>query len=380
MLNVCYRRFCEDQLELIDVKIKSYCSWFWSVSSVVKRKSPVAKTLVKNGCAAMMAAIEIHNKPVFEYRYEVCTLLVINAWELVIKALIYKRWKEVPLEDEGQPRPFKKCLNDVSSRLAGDEHHAFLPIKESLLSLYKYRNSVAHFHSEELDVVLFSLLRASVIDFARFVKAHFDRDVCSKPTVLLPIHVSGDFNPVEFLIKRPTQSAASREVRDFINGLFDSCQRLQEAGVKESIFSTWKVELLSAKKANNADILAAKINTQNDATPLEIVNRLGDVRFSNSSGATEVRLSDKEFFSIYSEDHETICKNATSMFCDFKCNPKFHSIKNAIKGDPHFHQVRYLSPNNKEQKKDWYAKTFYTELAKHYTYSTSQMPEHDTSE
>lgn len=38
----------------------------------------------------MFAAVEIHNKPVFEYRYEVGTLLVINAWELALKAHIAK--------------------------------------------------------------------------------------------------------------------------------------------------------------------------------------------------------------------------------------------------------------------------------------------------
>ena len=53
-----------------------------------KGKSPIALSLLRNSKTAMFAAIEIHNKPVFTYRYEVTTMLVINAWELLLKAYI----------------------------------------------------------------------------------------------------------------------------------------------------------------------------------------------------------------------------------------------------------------------------------------------------
>lgn len=334
----------------------------------LKRKSPVAKTLVKNGCAALMAAIEIHNKPVFDYRYEVCTLLVINAWELVVKALIYQKWKNIKLEDEGNPRPFKKCLNDVAAHLTGEDARSFLVVKENLENLYKYRNSVAHFHSEELDVILFSLLRASVIDFAAFVRTHFNREVCGGPTVILPIHVSGDFNPIEFLVKRPSESGASNEVHDFINGLFESCERLQAAGINDSIFSTWTMGILSAKKAANADVLAARTNTAPDATPINLLNTLGDeIKISDSPSATLVRMTDEEFFKIYSENYEAVCNTASEMFDDFKANSRFHAIKEKLKGNPNFHEIRWLGPEGKGQKKDWYTKAIYGELAKHYT-------------
>ena len=62
-----------------------------------KRKSPVAKSLVKNSIAAIHSAIEIHNKPSFNYRYEVVVLLALNSWELLIKAYLYKFHKNVKL-------------------------------------------------------------------------------------------------------------------------------------------------------------------------------------------------------------------------------------------------------------------------------------------
>ena len=46
--------------------------------------------LLKNSIAAYFAAIEIHNKPNFCYRYETTTLLLMNAWELMLKGFVKK--------------------------------------------------------------------------------------------------------------------------------------------------------------------------------------------------------------------------------------------------------------------------------------------------
>jgi len=45
-----------------------------------------SKELMERSVSAMLAAIEIHNKPEFRYRLESFTILAINAWELLLKA------------------------------------------------------------------------------------------------------------------------------------------------------------------------------------------------------------------------------------------------------------------------------------------------------
>src|SRR5437868_15124167 len=42
--------------------------------------------LVKKAEAALLAAIEIYNKPSFAYREETFAILALNAWELLLKA------------------------------------------------------------------------------------------------------------------------------------------------------------------------------------------------------------------------------------------------------------------------------------------------------
>jgi hypothetical protein len=48
------------------------------------------RRLRDNSKSAMLAAIEIYNKPQIEYRDECFVILLINAWELILKALLSK--------------------------------------------------------------------------------------------------------------------------------------------------------------------------------------------------------------------------------------------------------------------------------------------------
>jgi hypothetical protein len=122
----------------------------------------------------MLAAVEIHNKPVFAYRYEVSTMLVINAWELLLKAYIYKYLKSVKLYKKGgRTKEFEECVACVASTIGRE----FEVVKESLLNLYEYRNNVTHFYSEDLDALLYSLLRANVGFYVEFLEKRFSVDL-----------------------------------------------------------------------------------------------------------------------------------------------------------------------------------------------------------
>ncbi len=53
------------------------------------------RKLLGNAKSAMMADIEIYNKPIFQYRDECVVILLLNAWELVLKALLSKHKKSI---------------------------------------------------------------------------------------------------------------------------------------------------------------------------------------------------------------------------------------------------------------------------------------------
>jgi hypothetical protein len=49
------------------------------------------KRLADNSLAAMLAAVEVYNKPQMTYRDEVTVMLIVNAWELALKATLRQR-------------------------------------------------------------------------------------------------------------------------------------------------------------------------------------------------------------------------------------------------------------------------------------------------
>lgn len=60
--------------------------------------------LVRNAKAAMLAAIEIYNKPRFAYRDECCVILLLNSWELILKALLSRNGRSIfYLKRRGEP-------------------------------------------------------------------------------------------------------------------------------------------------------------------------------------------------------------------------------------------------------------------------------------
>ena len=48
------------------------------------------KELLDKSIAAMVAAIEVYNKPDFRYREETFSVIAVNAWELACKAYVLK--------------------------------------------------------------------------------------------------------------------------------------------------------------------------------------------------------------------------------------------------------------------------------------------------
>lgn len=53
-------------------------------------KHPKYKSFVDKSIGAALSAIEIYNKPDFKYREETFSILMINSWELLLKAKIIK--------------------------------------------------------------------------------------------------------------------------------------------------------------------------------------------------------------------------------------------------------------------------------------------------
>ena len=84
---------------------------------MAKRKM-VYNNLVKNSISAYFAAVELHNKPNIAYRYETVTLLMMNAWELALKAYVKKNIKNRSIfTEDGHTITIEKALSYTTEHI-----------------------------------------------------------------------------------------------------------------------------------------------------------------------------------------------------------------------------------------------------------------------
>jgi hypothetical protein len=197
-------------------------------------RQKLAQSLAANAKSAMFAAVEIHNKPIFQYRYEVCTLLVVNAWELALKAYIAQDLESVRLiKKDGTTKPFPECVACVSSKLG----KAFEATRQSLEILYEYRNKVAHFYEDDIGIVVLGLLKSSVLFFSDFLEERFGLKLYEEANlILLPIGFKKPMSPIDFLSNQSAAKECSDEVKAFLESIRRSAESLQN---KASLTLLW---------------------------------------------------------------------------------------------------------------------------------------------
>jgi hypothetical protein len=225
-----------------------------------KRKSPIAKSLIRNSISGMFSAIEIHNKPTIKYRYEMVVLLILNSWELLLKGYIYKYHKSIRLLlKDGTTKPFENCVNIVNQKLGKD----FNPIKENLNVLYEYRNQIAHYYIGELDPIIFSLISKNIIFYSEFLRNYFNIDL-SKDTdlVLLPIGFKRSISPIDYISATSANEKTLPEIKSFLQKLVNASKRLIDDNIQDTIFIDYRMNLININRTTNADIIAGIDNSK----------------------------------------------------------------------------------------------------------------------
>lgn len=324
---------------------------------MAKRKM-VQINLIKNSIAAYFAAIEIHNKPNITYRYETVTLLMMNAWELALKAYVRKYIKNRSIfEENGHTISASKALDYVNEHRNSIKVNSFTAIKKNIEEIEKYRNGITHFYCDQLEPYIFMLIARSALNYVDFMKSQFAKDVMvDEGLFIMPLGFKLPFKPEDFLSNKAAKYAASEETKAFIQDIVSITRSLKDDGIEDSIVLGFDIYFESVKKASNSDILAA-ITTLDaaDATFAKVTN----VKFSNDPNVQIFNMSDQEFRTIWRYTHAELSTWCKENISHFKQGTIFNNIKKQIKGDINCVYTRRLdSKNSKSASQD-----FYTEFA-----------------
>lgn len=236
--------------------------------------------------SAMLSAIEIYNKPRFEYRDEVFSILVINAWELLLKAIVSKAGKSV-FYPKRRDEPYRSLSwNDAFWR-AANSHLWPMEVEKSAVGanlelLAAYRDNAIHFYNDRaFGSIVYALAQTSIMNFRDVAKSIFQKDIANDITwKILPLGVDNPIDPVKFMKSGSSDKRHSRAVQDFLSLLKKKTEALDDEGVDTGrLLTTFDVTLQSVKKVSAADIVVGV--TSEELADTVIVSRRVDPNLSH---------------------------------------------------------------------------------------------------
>ena len=301
------------------------------------RGKSVTKILLDSSQAALFAGIEIHNKPHILYRYPTAAMLIINAWELALKAYIYKYIGKNRIYDNRKTKytiSLSKANVLVRDHInTNEKNNKFQAVYENIDLLEQYRNANVHYVEEALNPIIFMLLSKAVLNYDAFLKKYFKKDITKDDNlIIMPVGFKLPFNPVDYL-----KQDYGKAHNDFVDSVVHSIRELNNNGIQESVVIGFSVYTDRIKSEKNADIIA-RLEKSIDAIPI----RRG-IKITDDPNAPEVRVVPDVLPLSYTELVENVIKRDPNI----KRNNTFHDAMRKIKSNKKLCQVNYLDPKKK---------------------------------
>ncbi len=225
----------------------------------------------------MLAAIEIYNKPRFDYREECSVILLLNGWELVLKALLSKNGQSI-----FYPKRRKEPYRTLSWSDALDAAEPYFPkqipvfpVGENLKMLAIYRDNAVHFYNARgFGTVVYALAQTSIVSFKDLLLEAFKIDLGQEISwQLLPLGLRPPIDPIAFISgKAPEGKQSGPAVRQFLAELVSATKQVEAKGLDAGrLLTVFTVKLESTKKIQDADVVIGVTKTTETPGPLAIV-------------------------------------------------------------------------------------------------------------
>lgn len=325
---------------------------------MAKKRNMIQHNLVKNAIAAYFAAVEIHNKPNIPYRYQTVSLLMTNAWELILKAYIkkYDKAHQIYLKEDPQRTiTFDKALDYVEQHINKTQPKHFTATQKNLFLLEEYRNCYTHYYSDEIEPLIFMVIAKAAINFVSFVKEYFDKDIgADEGLYILPIGFSLPFKVEDFLSRKAKKYPETAETNSFINSIVRATTELDNEGINEAVVVGFDLLLNQVKRDTNHAILAAIVKNTEDATPFV---KKTQIILSGDPNAQKMTVSEQKITELYPLRYSDVCNRCRESIPNFKKGKHFNAIMNNLNLNAQYCHERRLDPENPNSTQ----KRFYTE-------------------
>lgn len=304
----------------------------------------------------MISAIEIYNKPNFVYREDIFAILCVNAWELLLKAVLLKENKynmrsvyamEHKLKKDKTP---SKVLSPVLSRCGNPRTislaevvkrlrvKSIIPfeLEQNLCDLIELRDNSIHFANlVPISRIIQELGFATIKNYMAFIKKNdIEIDLTKYNFYLMPLAYIDSKVDVEAILTDKEQN--------YVN-LIKSQMIDEISGGEYNIVISIDIDF---KKSSSIDSIGVKYDK--DGLPVIL---------------TEENL--RKRFPLLFKD---VCKGCVERYVDFKQNRRFNDIMKRIKTNEKLCHIRKLDKSNpKSPQTKFYSTNVFQELDKDYT-------------
>lgn len=307
------------------------------------------ESLIEKSIACAVSAIEIYNKPDFKYREETFSILMINSWELVLKAKLIKDTnnnikaiyikENIPKKAGGKSKRWKYKLNKKGYNLTigiekllekyENEGNIDKRCLENIGLLNIVRNNAIHLINKdsELASIVYEVGSANLKNYIEFIIENFNKDLSKYNFYLMPISFYNDYEIIDN-IKIEETSFKSKLKKDLLelNSKYKS-----GPNEKYNILLATKVSFIKGDKNG--------INTK-------FTKELGE-------DAIKVNLTDEEIDIRYPLSYEDLVNMLRARYNDFKQDKKFYELNKKYRKNINNAYQKFLNNKNKNGNSRW---------------------------
>lgn len=220
------------------------------------------KILCDHSISMAISAIEIYNKPNFSNREQIFSILMIAAWETLLKAKIVKTTKN---------RMNSLYVKDKSGRYKKNEHKDYLTIgieealnrvhlspnvSSNLRNLIRVRNAAIHLTADSvaLPYTVYTLGAAALKNYSRLIAEWFDVKLSEYNFFILPLGFSYPFKSLTLAQVKCEPEVIAQIIMDLEK------ERLVASNDGYFLVCEIQTSLVSAKKITEETGFTAKVD------------------------------------------------------------------------------------------------------------------------
>lgn len=142
----------------------------------MERNNELINKMIEKSEEAFLLAIEMYNKPTIKYRLESFAFFICNAWELLLKSHIIKKYGVSSIYYKNKPDRTISLSDCIKKVFTNNKD----PIRKNLEIIVDLRNTSTHFIIQEMENIYLPFLQANTLNYSQKMFDLFNIDITKR--------------------------------------------------------------------------------------------------------------------------------------------------------------------------------------------------------